>query len=93
MYIVVTGIEVGVVILFIILYLLMLDTKIKCFKWPRVDFLNCIVSGVIIFIVCCIAIDTMYNDLMISSGVLGLIESGLSGMEAFYLYREGCLKK
>ncbi|XP_078525552.1 chemokine-like factor [Lissotriton helveticus] len=93
MFLVVTGIEVAVVILFILLYLLMLDKKITFFKWPRVDFFNCIVSGVFVCIVCCIAIHDMFNDLMLTSGVLGLIESVLTGVEAVFLYKEGCLKK
>ncbi|KAJ1082267.1 hypothetical protein NDU88_002435 [Pleurodeles waltl] len=68
-YIVVTAIELGVVVFFIVLYVTTLDEIISFFVWPRVDFFNCVVSGVFVGVVSIVAIKSLFNDLIISAGV------------------------
>ncbi|NXE36113.1 CKLF factor, partial [Ptilorrhoa leucosticta] len=87
------GMEMVITFLFLLLYLLRLDTLIRCLFWPLADILNSVVAALFLLIVCLFAIIIRTNKGTLAGGVLGLILVVLCLVDAVLLCRKISLDK
>ncbi|NXP18173.1 CKLF factor, partial [Scytalopus superciliaris] len=72
-YTALAGLETGITALFLLLYLLRLDARMRCLFWPLADILNSVISALFLLVVCLFAIIVKTNKGTLAGGVLGLI--------------------
>ncbi|XP_043937759.1 chemokine-like factor isoform X3 [Protopterus annectens] len=86
-YLMVPGVETIIALFFFLLYFLKLNKKITMFFWPLIDIFNAVISAIIIFIVCAIAVAGHDNGGTVAGGVFGFIVTILLSVDAFLLFR------
>ncbi|NXR61006.1 CKLF factor, partial [Rhadina sibilatrix] len=67
------GMELVITVLFLLLYLLRLDARMRCLFWPLADILNSVVAALFLLVVSLFAIIIKTNKGTLAGGVLGLI--------------------
>ncbi|KFP27965.1 Chemokine-like factor, partial [Colius striatus] len=72
-YTALAAMETAITALFLLLYLLKLDKKMRCLFWPLADIFNSVIAALFLFIVCLFAIILKANDGTLAGGVLGLL--------------------
>ncbi|NWI92633.1 CKLF factor, partial [Pitta sordida] len=72
-YMALAGLETGITLLFLLLYLLRLDAKMRWLFWPLADIFNSVVSALFLLVVCLFAVTVKSNKGTLAGGVIGLI--------------------
>ncbi|NXQ03669.1 CKLF factor, partial [Vidua macroura] len=67
------GMETVITVLFLLLYLLRLDVRMRCLFWPLADIFNSVISALFLLVVSLFAIIVKTNKGTLAGGVLGLI--------------------
>ncbi|NXM89983.1 CKLF factor, partial [Oenanthe oenanthe] len=92
-YAALAGMETGITVLFLLLYLLRLDTQIRCFYWPLADVLNSMIAALFLLVVSLFAIIIKTNKGTLAGGVLGLVLLVLCLVDVILLYKKISLDK
>ncbi|NWI65390.1 CKLF factor, partial [Todus mexicanus] len=80
--------EMGITMLFFLLYLLQLDRKMSWLFWPLADVFNSVIASLFLLVVCLLAVAMKTNDGILAGGVLGFILLALCVVDAIVLYRK-----
>ncbi|NXO44353.1 CKLF factor, partial [Locustella ochotensis] len=72
-YAALAGMETVITVLFLLLYLLRLDTRMRCLFWPLADILNSVVAALFLLVVGLFAIIVKTNKGTLAGGVLVFI--------------------
>ncbi|XP_027557771.1 chemokine-like factor [Neopelma chrysocephalum] len=72
-YAALAGLEMGITLLFLLLYMLKLDAKMRWLFWPLADILNSVIAALFLLVVCLFAVIVKSNKGTLAGGVLGLI--------------------
>ncbi|NXD03813.1 CKLF factor, partial [Certhia brachydactyla] len=72
-YTALAGMETVITVLFLLLYLLKLDARMRCLFWPLADIINSVIAALFLLVVCLFAIIIKTNKGTLAGGVLGLI--------------------
>ncbi|NXK91173.1 CKLF factor, partial [Formicarius rufipectus] len=72
-YAALAGLETGITLLFLLLYLLRLDAKMRWLFWPLADIVNSVIAALFLLVVCLFAIIIKTNTGTLAGGVCGLI--------------------
>ncbi|NXH86248.1 CKLF factor, partial [Edolisoma coerulescens] len=92
-YVAVAGMETVITFLFLLLYLLRLDTRMRCLFWPLADIFNSVIAALFLLVVCLFAIIMRTNKGTLAGGVLGLTLLVLSIADAVLLCKKISLDK
>ncbi|NXU04664.1 CKLF factor, partial [Buphagus erythrorhynchus] len=68
-YVVVVGMETGITVLFLLVYLLKLDARMRFFFWPLADILNSVISALFFLVMSLFAMITRTNKGTLTGGV------------------------
>ncbi|NXQ22421.1 CKLF factor, partial [Peucedramus taeniatus] len=72
-YTALAGMETVITVLFLLLYLLRLDTRMRCLFWPLADIINSVIAALFLLVVGLFAIIIKTNKGTLAGGVLGLM--------------------
>ncbi|NWH87778.1 CKLF factor, partial [Aegithalos caudatus] len=72
-YTALAGMETAINALFVLLYLLRFDTRMRCLFWPLADVINSVIAALFLLVVALFAIIIRTNKGTLAGGVLGLI--------------------
>ncbi|XP_041253330.1 chemokine-like factor [Onychostruthus taczanowskii] len=72
-YTALAGMETVITALFLLLYLLRLDSRMRCLFWPLADIFNSVIAALFLLVVALFAIIIKTNKGILAGGVLGLI--------------------
>ncbi|NWV53037.1 CKLF factor, partial [Daphoenositta chrysoptera] len=92
-YAALAGMETAITLLFLLLYLLRLDARMRCLLWPLADILNSVIASLFLLVVCLFAIITRTNKGTLAGGVLGLILLALCITDVVLLCKKISLDK
>ncbi|NWT90602.1 CKLF factor, partial [Lanius ludovicianus] len=92
-YAALAGMETVITVLFLLLYLLKLDARMRCLFWPLADILNSVIAALFLLVVCLFAIITRTNKGTFAGGVLGIILLFLCLGDVFLLWKKISLDK
>ncbi|NWV02926.1 CKLF factor, partial [Ptilonorhynchus violaceus] len=92
-YAALAGMETVITILFLLLYLLRLDARMRCLFWPLADLFNSVIAALFLLVVCLFAIIIKTNKGILAGGVLGLILLVLCIVDAVLLCKKISLDK
>ncbi|NWY69203.1 CKLF factor, partial [Erithacus rubecula] len=92
-YAALAGMETGITLLFLLLYLLRLDAQIRCFYWPLADVLNSVIAALFLLVVSLFAIVIKTNKGTLAGGVLGLVLLVLCLVDVILLCKKISLDK
>ncbi|NWU24274.1 CKLF factor, partial [Dyaphorophyia castanea] len=67
------GMETLITFLFLLVYLLRLDARMRCLSWPLADICNSVIAALFLLVVCLFAIIMRTNKGTLAGGVLGLM--------------------
>ncbi|NWZ38103.1 CKLF factor, partial [Brachypodius atriceps] len=87
------GMETVITLLFLLLYLLRLDARMRCLFWPLLDIINSVVAALFLLVVGLFAIIIKTNKGTLAGGVLGLILLALCLVDAVLLCKKISLDK
>ncbi|NXE94955.1 CKLF factor, partial [Menura novaehollandiae] len=87
-YAALAGMETGITVLFLLLYLLRLDKRMRCLLWPLADIFNSVIAALFLLVVCLFAIILRTNKGTLAGGVLGLILLVLCLVDAILLCKK-----
>ncbi|NXM67436.1 CKLF factor, partial [Serilophus lunatus] len=87
-YTALAGMETVIGLLFVLLYLLRLDKKMRWLLWPLADILNSVIAALFLLVVCLFAIIVKSNKGTLAGGVLGLILLVLCVVDAALLCKK-----
>ncbi|NWV87646.1 CKLF factor, partial [Machaerirhynchus nigripectus] len=68
-YAALAGMETLITFLFLLLYLLRLDARMRCLFWPLADILNSVIAALFLLVVCLFAIIMRTNKGTLAGGV------------------------
>ncbi|XP_056356754.1 chemokine-like factor isoform X1 [Oenanthe melanoleuca] len=91
-YAALAGMETGITVLFLLIYLLRVDTQIRCFYWPLADVLNSMIAALFLLVVSLFAL-IKTNKGTLAGGVLGLVLLVLCLVDVILLYKKISLDK
>ncbi|NWW19793.1 CKLF factor, partial [Falcunculus frontatus] len=92
-YAALAGMEAVITVLFLLLYLLRLDARMRCLFWPLADIFNSVTAALFLLIVCLFAIIIRTNKGTLAGGVFGLILLVLCLVDAVLLCKKISLAK
>ncbi|XP_032942816.1 chemokine-like factor [Catharus ustulatus] len=92
-YAALAGMEAGITVLFLLLYLLRLDARIRGLSWPLADVLNSVIAALFLLVVSLFAIIIKTNKGTLAGGVLGLILLVLCLVDVILLCKKISLEK
>ncbi|NWV35098.1 CKLF factor, partial [Grantiella picta] len=92
-YTALAGMEMAITALFLLLYLLRLDARIRCLFWPLADIINSVIAALFLLVVCLFAVIIKTNKGTLAGGVLGLILLVLCLVDAVLLIKKTSLGK
>ncbi|NXY63950.1 CKLF factor, partial [Callaeas wilsoni] len=92
-YTALAGLETVITLLFLLLYLLRLDARMRCLFWPLADIFNSVIAALFLLVVCLFAIIVKTNKGTLAGGVLGLILLVLCLVDAVLLCKKISLDK
>ncbi|KAL2300404.1 hypothetical protein Nmel_012377 [Mimus melanotis] len=92
-YAALAGMETGINFLFLLLYLLKLDARMRFLFWPLADILNSVIAALFLLIVSLFAIIIKTNRGTLAGGVLGLVLLVLCLVDAILLWKKISLDK
>ncbi|NXY15087.1 CKLF factor, partial [Atrichornis clamosus] len=92
-YAALAGMETGITVLFLLLYLLRLDKRMRCLFWPLADIFNSVIAALFLLVVCLFAIIIRTNKGTLAGGVLGLILLVLCLVDAVLLCKKISLNR
>ncbi|NXG10531.1 CKLF factor, partial [Sakesphorus luctuosus] len=87
-YTALAGLETGITVLFLLLYLLRLDARMPWLFWPLADIFNSVIAALFLLVVCLFAIIVKTNKGTLAGGVLGLILLVLCVVDAVLLCKK-----
>ncbi|NXD45030.1 CKLF factor, partial [Copsychus sechellarum] len=92
-YAALAGMEMGITVLFLLLYLLRLHTRIRCLFWPLADVFNSVIAALFLLVVSLFAIIVKTNKGTLAGGVLGLVLLVLCLVDVILLCKKISLDK
>ncbi|NWI73325.1 CKLF factor, partial [Dryoscopus gambensis] len=92
-YVALAGMETVITFLFLLLYLLRLDARLRCLFWPLADIFNSAMAALFLLVVSLFAIIMRTNKGTLAGGVLGLILLALCLTDAVVLCKKISLDK
>ncbi|NXI01367.1 CKLF factor, partial [Pachycephala philippinensis] len=92
-YAALAGMETMITLFFLLLYLLRLDTRMRCLLWPLADILNSVMAALFLLVVCLFAVIIRTNKGTLAGGVLGLVLLVLCLVDAVLLCKKISLDK
>ncbi|NXK68586.1 CKLF factor, partial [Sylvietta virens] len=92
-YTALAGMETVITVLFLLLYLLRLDARMRCLFWPLADIFNSVIAALFLLVVALFAIIIKTNKGTLAGGVLGLILLVLCLVDAVLLCKKISLDK
>ncbi|NWW04434.1 CKLF factor, partial [Oreocharis arfaki] len=92
-YVALAGMETVITVLFLLLYLLRLDARMRCLFWPLADIFNSVIAALSLLVVCLFAIINRSNKGTLAGGVLGLVLLVLCLVDAILLCKKMSLAK
>ncbi|NXC46613.1 CKLF factor, partial [Penelope pileata] len=87
-YLALVAAEAVITLLFLVLYALRLDRRLRCLFWPLADVFNSVVGALFLLIVCLFAVIIRTNTGTLVGGVLGLLLFVLSVLDAVLLFQK-----
>ncbi|NXG21260.1 CKLF factor, partial [Grallaria varia] len=87
-YAALAGLEAGITLLFLLLYLLRLDARIRWLFWPLADIFNSVIAALFLLVACLFAIIIKTNKGTLAGGVLGLVLLVLCLVDAVLLCKK-----
>ncbi|NWV60713.1 CKLF factor, partial [Malurus elegans] len=84
-YVALAGMETVLTILFLLLYLLKLDTQMRWLCWTLADIINSVIAALFLLVVCLFAVIMRTNKGTLAGGVLGLVLLVLCLVDALLL--------
>ncbi|XP_014743402.1 PREDICTED: chemokine-like factor [Sturnus vulgaris] len=87
------GMETGINVLFLLLYLLKLDARMWFLFWPLADILNSVIAALFLLVVSLFAIIIKTNKGTLAGGVLGLVLLVLCLVDVILLCKKISLDK
>ncbi|NXH46855.1 CKLF factor, partial [Dicaeum eximium] len=92
-YTALAGMETVITALFLLLYLLRLDARMRCLYWPLADIFNSVIAALFLLVVGLFAIIIKTNKGTLAGGVLGLTLLVLCIVDAVLLCKKISLDK
>ncbi|NWR47834.1 CKLF factor, partial [Regulus satrapa] len=92
-YTALVGMETAITVLFLLLFLLRLDARMRCLFWPLADIINSVIAALFLLVVCLFAIIVKTNKGTLAGGVFGLILLVLCLVDAVLLCKKISLDK
>ncbi|NXO74909.1 CKLF factor, partial [Sitta europaea] len=92
-YTALAGMETVITALFLLLYLLRLDARMRCLFWPLADIFNSVIAALFLLVVCLFAVTVRTNKGTLAGGVFGLILLVLCVVDAVLLSKKISLDK
>ncbi|XP_058702124.1 chemokine-like factor [Poecile atricapillus] len=87
-YTALASMETAITVLFLLLYLLRLDERMRCLFWPLADIFNSMIAALFLLVVSLFAIIIKTNKGTLAGGVLGLILLVLCLADAILLFKK-----
>uniref|UniRef100_A0A803V3Q0 CKLF like MARVEL transmembrane domain containing 3 n=1 Tax=Ficedula albicollis TaxID=59894 RepID=A0A803V3Q0_FICAL len=72
-YVTVAGMETGITVLFLLVYLLRLDVRVRCFYWPLTDVLNSVIAALFLLLMSLFGLRIETNKGTLAGVVLSFI--------------------
>ncbi|XP_005052791.2 PREDICTED: chemokine-like factor, partial [Ficedula albicollis] len=92
-YVTVAGMETGITVLFLLVYLLRLDVRVRCFYWPLTDVLNSVIAALFLLLMSLFGLRIETNKGTLAGVVLGLVLLVLCLVDVILLCKKISLDK